>query len=420
MAKNLYEDVKEILFLIDYMMENTSENHKISEAELAMAYRRHREQTKKVAPKPGNLSAKVYNWQVAKDDKATKFLEAFRPSLNRQMFHNIKLGVSNDKFKGKTPNRDKQYYIDGPLSEMTVNILRDAIAVYPYVGQDMTQQIIDELNAVTNKFNRREYNLPKVDANKYPGNYYRDNLMEIYAALSTSKPDEPAQTLSRTEADKDFAVNERLKMTSKRISCLQFKYYHYDADPVKKKLELVQNKPVKRTLKDGTVKMIENKVVNPLMLLWSNGYYYLVTYYKNRNTGEYVYINYRVDRMKDVKCRYDKDAEAYDDLRYMIDGKFEPQRYMNKNPVMYSSAKRVPQVEIKCSRTILNNVVDTFGVDVEIKQITNDEVIFTAKNITSEGVIMWALEYGENCEILNPPELRSEMKRRAENMLNKY
>lgn len=61
MAKNLYEDVKEILFLIDYMMENTSEKHKISEAELTMAYRRHREQTNKVAPHPGNLSAKVYN-----------------------------------------------------------------------------------------------------------------------------------------------------------------------------------------------------------------------------------------------------------------------------------------------------------------------------------------------------------------------
>ncbi|MGN0679558.1 MAG: helix-turn-helix transcriptional regulator [Oscillospiraceae bacterium] len=401
-GKKMYDGVKDMLFLIDYLVQNSSPEHKVSEAELMMALFRYKN--------PNDIrSNKVYNTSIGEagiSERVKRFLKLF---TNSDVFSFLKIKESNEKFKG-TKNNALKYYVQGPLSESTIRILRDAIAVYPYAEQKITKQIIEELNNITNIYNRREYNLPAVDAFKFPGTYY-DNLQEIYRALSTSTSDEKGAKLDKKEYNKLKSEYENSKKHSKKVSRLQFEYCMYDYDDNREKITLV-TRPVK---KNGEITNIRE--VNPLILTWSNGYYYLVTYaYFN---DEYHYYNYRVDRMKNVKC-LKQDADEYNDRTYFRGGEFDPKLYIAKHPVMYSSTKIYDQVEIRCKRFVLNNALDTFGFDINVLKCEGDEVVFTVNNLTGQGVLMWALEYCEHCEILNPTELRAEMKRYAELMVKKY
>lgn len=397
--KSQYDGFKDILFLMDYLVDNTSEQHKISQAELVMALLRYK------YPDDYN-SSKVYAPNYAADgipERVKRFLDGF---TGERLLGFLELCESDEQFDGPA-NTAKKYYMDGPLSESTVNILRDAVSVYPYAEQKKTKQIIHELDMLTNKYNRTEYNLPEVDAAKYPGTYY-DNLREIYKALSTIKADEYGARLEKKDYEKHFAFYEEEKFSSKKISRIAMEYCQYEYDTDKKKFVLVP-----RRLKNGKTV----RYVNPLMLLWSNGYYYLITYYYK--DSKYHYNNYRVDRMQNVKC-LDEPAEEYHDQRYIRNNQFDPKLYRTHNPVMHATDERCDRIVIKCSNSILNNVIDTFGFDIKVLAIHGDDIWFETKNTAPQGVLMWVLEYCEDCEILEPASLRKKMKAYAEHIGKKY
>ncbi|MGN0690950.1 MAG: WYL domain-containing protein, partial [Oscillospiraceae bacterium] len=93
--------------------------------------------------------------------------------------------------------------------------------------------------------------------------------------------------------------------------------------------------------------------------------------------------------------------------------------YKNKNPVMYSDLSK-HSVSMICTRSLINNVIDTFGFDVLINDIDASHVRVDIMNTSLSGVKMWALEYGWGCEILSPISLRNEMKEAAEKLLQTY
>lgn len=152
--------------------------------------------------------------------------------------------------------------------------------------------------------------------------------------------------------------------------------------------------------------------------MWTNGYYYLVAAIPEKsddnNDKNYLYINYRIDRMREVKIE-DEFAE--------IPCTFKPEEYRNQHPVMYRKmASESFRIQIICDKALINNVLDTFGFDAEISKIPNDDskVFITLKNTSYTGVKMWALEYGDKCEIINPSALREDMKNAAKHLLDVY
>ena len=55
----------------------------------------------------------------------------------------------------------------------------------------------------------------------------------------------------------------------------------------------------------------------------------------------------------------------------------------------------------------MNNAIDTFDFDFDSKPLKGtDDVIITLHDTVPHGVKMWALEYGDNCEVLLPDSLR--------------
>lgn len=284
--------------------------------------------------------------------------------------------------------------------------------MYSYAEPEETAKIVDALNRLTPAYNREIYSPELADSDKYKGSCFK-NLEEIRKAFVPVNESSVAASAQRCQQNK---IPKKLR----------FIYCRYNA---KKELEPMPSK-------DGTVE----RVVDPVKILWANGYYYLVTF-RLSEKNEPKYINYRIDRIKDVKC-LDEYAEPLSehlprsvrrvvDIRKQLnstggsaridkalaesarrvdDNGFSSAGYRSKHPVMYTG-DTVPVIRIKCSEALMNNAIDTFGFDFAIEQADEPGMlILTLRDTAPYGVKMWALEYGDSCEVLEPQSLRDSIK----------
>lgn len=314
------------------------------------------------------------------------------------------LGIAIKSSNITRSSKDKCYYVTMPFSDTEIILLRDAISVFPYAEFKKTEHIVDGLNKLTNIRNRVPYTPEAVYADKFRGSYYQ-NLKEILKAFHTD--------------------DGKLK----KVSFVYCRYNH------KKELE-------EKPLADGNTR----RTVDPVKVMWANGYYYLVTFYINKN-GELKYINYRIDRMKDAKCLLTdaeplskhlvkREATVYNTRMDGTDGKrldpklieetkriddrgFSVGKYRYSHPVMHTG-DMLPEVVIRMKEFLMNNAIDTFGFEFLVKKEQDGYLTITLSNVSASGVKMWALEYGDNCEVLEPPSLRKAMASTAEKLARKY
>ena len=305
----------------------------------------------------------------------------------------------------------KVFYAESLFSESQINLLRDAISVYPYAEQGVTASIIDSLNSLTPVFNREPYDKNKYSAKKYPGSYFK-NLEIITQAFSKKIYQNPEEVTTLSPDERKMKAKNYDKQFEKGVCKISFKYCEYNED---KKL-------VVRPDKFGN----ERRIVNPVKLMWVNGYYYLVTLVCSDFASRLKFVNYRVDKMLDVECLSQK-ADTPES--------FSVEEYKYKNPVMYPDNRPVYEKQniiLKCSKKLINNALDTFGFDIDIYTknnlpkieyldlIEDDDVIINLGKAGIDGVCMWALEYGYGCEILEPIELREKMLKSATHLYQTY
>ena len=88
---------------------------------------------------------------------------------------------------------------------------------------------------------------------------------------------------------------------------------------------------------------------------------------------------------------------------------------------MYTDRIKYPKIVIRCKRSLINNALDTFGFDIEIKPLPGrEEAEITLTRTSAEGVKMWALEYGFGAEVISPKEVRDSLAEAAKSLAEKY
>lgn len=376
--------------LRDYLQRNTSKNKKMSidEMIMGMSWEQRRMTGENVNPDV----CRVYDpTQVELSTKKqirrlletyhTKYPDYFRDSAEIHICCTDECysDISKDGKRSLPYSDYKVFYAESPLSEESVNILRDSLSVFPYAEPHKTAEIINDLNRLTPVFNRIPYDPRKVWANKFPDTSYYANISEITKALAGIIYDSKDDNSLKPD-DKRMSKGDYEKKRRKSAKQISFEYYSYNENKV---LEV-------RPLKDGRTV----RIADPVKLMWSNGYYYLVCAYRKKDVPEsavenekYNLINYRVDRMKNVTC-LDTDADIPHD--------FSPAVHRSQSPVMYSGSIE-SVIEIRCKKSLINNAIDTFGFDIGIKKTDEDTVIIRIHDTSPEGVKMWALEYGFGC-----------------------
>ena len=164
------------------------------------------------------------------------------------------------------------------------------------------------------------------------------------------------------------------------------------------------------------------KIIEPVHLMWSNGYYYLLAY--NEKYGNITSM--RIDRITDIE-------EIQTENTYRAEN-FNPVQYRYEHPVMFGGKKE--SIVMLCRDTgknyIMNTIVDVFGKNVRVTQASDDlleeylkhgreyyeEQGITWLRVSMEsapgGVELWATQYCNDCLIISPEESRERVKKRLD------
>lgn len=159
---------------------------------------------------------------------------------------------------------------------------------------------------------------------------------------------------------------------------------------------------------------VEKWTVEPVALLFSEYYFYLVAYTVDVD-GEKEYANpkdnylmiYRVDKIADFQVLKNE---------YLAKKRVEEGELRKRIPFMYSG--ELMRIQFRYTGEMVEDVLDKIPT-AEIKRKDKNEYIIDAE-IFGEGVLRWILSQGEDIEVIRPEKLRKKVEEVARQVLGKY
>lgn len=159
---------------------------------------------------------------------------------------------------------------------------------------------------------------------------------------------------------------------------------------------------------------LNKELVNRREELYELSPYYLVymnekTYLIGKDNSHSDLSHYRVDRMKNI---------SFTDKKYLKRNKDEdPYQYAKSKIYMYHGEDI--RVALKCDNQILDDIIDIFGKDITIDKSDDQHFIAYVKS-SKQGIIYLALQYLNYMEVLDPEDIRAEIKQAIDNAKKKY
>ena len=263
-----------------------------------------------------------------------------------------------DRRGEKRNNVPRRYYLSSRLTDGEWRIFADLVRVYPYISERQTQKFLRVLNHLNPK---TAADAPK----RYAFKRGSADRMKIIGRL-------------------DRAVAEKRKV---RVSYGEYRPVCRDGTWTPELTSREQN---------GRWEL------EPYALMWSNGNYYLVA----RDRGM---MNLRADRILDVELL---------DEKFEIPEDFDPVRHRDSSPVMYPGEKTF--VRLRCRTAMLNVLVDFFGNMAHYSAPREDGTIEVTMSIAPRGLKLFALQYLDSVEVLEPEALRQELLEALRGGVEKY
>lgn len=265
----------------------------------------------------------------------------------------------------------KYYYYENSLKAAELLTLKDAIETYSYFSEEDITDIVRKIVRLRPK--------------SFPKNKYYD--------VAGETRDEDSLLLMNIE-ELNRIINNR--------NGASITYCYYNTD---KKLMPRPGYP---------------KVIEPIHLMWSNGYYYLLAYHEKYQN----IISMRIDRITDIE-------EITIENTHRVEN-FNPVQYRYEHPVMFGGEKET--IILLCRDTgknyIMNTIVDVFGKKAKVTPASDELVekylkhsgqyyreqgitwLRVSLESTSGGVELWATQYCNDCMIISPEESRDRVKKR--------
>ena len=256
------------------------------------------------------------------------------------------------------------YYYDGELFENSeLRILADAVNACSFITESKSRSTMDKLLSLTNQYNREKIR----------------NTLSYRRSHSTNE-----QIFYNIDAIGD-ALFEKKKII--------FDYFDFTITGEKKR---------RRQEKYETV---------PYAIIWQDERYYLIGF-SEKHQG---YVHYRIDRMTSV-CMLDETRKPMSDVTDFKNG-FSLPKHMAEHIYMFSG--KSVNVKMVAKKHLMNELVDWFGKDFKIRRELADEMLVEVK-CNAEAMHFWALQYGPYVEVLEPAELREEIRESVREMWEKY
>lgn len=254
----------------------------------------------------------------------------------------------------KTRGVKSGYFIAERTFEVAeVRLLCDAIQAANFISQKKTKQLLDKIYSLVST----------VQAEKIKNQVYVDN---------------------------------RPKCTNENL------YYVIDqfdtAIHLKTQVDIIYRK---RIINDNNSADYEERhhVLSPYALIWSNDYYYLVG--NNKKYENLMVV--RIDRIKSVEILDNVCARHFSEVS-PYKNYFDSADYAYKHFNMFSGEPK--PVELVCSNSIIEDILDKFGDNVNIVKYGDDRFRIFINAAVSDGLVSWIMQYGQNIEVKKPNELK--------------
>jgi len=176
-----------------------------------------------------------------------------------------------------------------------------------------------------------------------------------------------------------------------------------------------QNKKVSFTYNSyGTDKKLHPRretpyIINPYQMVASNGKYYLLCNYDKYDD----IVNYRVDKITNIKIL----DEPRKSIKEITGGEINLPKHMAEHIYMYAGESI--RAKFKASTSIIDQIIDWYGKDVEINSFTDEECMVSVF-VNKTAFFYWAMQYGMFVEVLEPADIRAQIISATEQVLNKY
>lgn len=266
-------------------------------------------------------------------------------------------GFDIEKRKSKTHD---YYLASRPFELAELKLLVDIVQTSKFITHKKSKQLIDKLGELTSiplakQMERQVYVSGRVKA----GNeciYYNVDFIHR-------------------------AIGQDCKMS--------FRYLEYT---VEKKLRYRRNGKV--------------YTVNPLILSWDSGYYYLIAYDEAANR----LTHYRVDKMTQIQILEQHRVVMTDDI--------DPVEYAQRMFGMFAGAEK--NVTIEFDASLAGVVVDRFGTDTPFTNCKNGRFIANVRVAASPNFFAWVFQFGNRAKIVGPIEVVEQAKDMIQSLTRQY
>lgn len=249
------------------------------------------------------------------------------------------------------------YYLVREFSDSELRLLIDSLLFAKNIPYRQRQQLIEKLEKLSSR-------------------YFKSRVKHI-----TTLPDTMPQN---KQLFYTIEVLDKAISTKRQVS---FTYNRYGMD---KKLH-----PQKTAAGN-----LRNYVVNPYQIAAVNGRYYLICNHQKFSNVS----NYRLDRITDIQLLPTpiKPMEQVQGLEHGLD----LPKHMAEHIYMFAGPSET--VTFRLKKSLVGDVIDWFGQEVEFSQETETEV--TARvHVNLEAMRRWALQYALYVRVLSPKSLVKEM-----------
>ncbi len=296
--------------------------------------------------------------------------------------YKTKNGYEDIECLGDDPDKKvtKYYYYESNLIESELITLYDAIETYNYFSKEDIENISIKLSSI------RPLSEKKIKYIPTPS----DEALREYTAV-----------LDNVSALAEIISHNNLA----RIT-----YTYFDSK-------------IRSRVKKGYP-----KIMRPLKLIWSNGYYYCITGISGHDNT----VNLRIDRITEIEeiKASKKELEKYSGLKgeeaeYVRSSKSE---YRAKHPVMFSGEMVNYNLLVNASaNNMINTMVDIFGRDIKpssadartlkshnIIPSKDQEWVLIRVKSTDDGMVLFATEYCRDVCIVAGPRCSKKVKETAD------
>lgn len=151
--------------------------------------------------------------------------------------------------------------------------------------------------------------------------------------------------------------------------------------------------------------------VNPYALVCTNGQYYLVCSYLSYDNLRH----YRVDKITDIEL-LEKDAKPICSITGCEKG-LNIAQYAREHNFMYGG--KTERVVLKVRSDRAGDVLDSFGKTATMEKLDEEHIKVSVYG-TRIGMRLWAMQFCDVCEVLEPTDLREEVKETIRCVGKKY